>query len=128
MSNLRKGSNDYFHTGVELYQEGDYESAINKFECCIKQNRLIYDCYYNIGTAYIKLNEYDKGIPFFKKAIGIKKEARCFFNLGACYFGNKNYTAALFNFILALKLDESDIDTKEAINTVTNKLINRIAN
>ena len=111
-----------FYKGNRLYNKGQYDKAIAEYLDCIENCIKMEECYYNIGVSYFKLKEYDTAIKWYKKAISLNRENRYFYNLGACYCKKEDYGSALFNLIIALKIDPYDEDTKNAINKVTEEI------
>lgn len=110
--------------GNQLYNKGEYLEAIAEYKESIDNEVAIQESYHNIGICYIKLNEYDNAIKWIKKAISLGGENRHFYNLGYCYIFKEDYGSALFNFLLASKLDETDEETFEAIKEVTERIKN----
>lgn len=112
-----------FERGNKLYNNGRYEQAINEYIESIDSYEKVEDCYYNMGVTYIKLKEYDEAIKYLKKAISFSRQSKYFYNLGCCYYWKNDYGSAMFNLIIAYRLDEEDGDVREAINIVA-KVIN----
>lgn len=70
----RDSAYDLFHEARDYYQQ-----AVNVFPT-------YYTAWSNLGTAYYFTKEYRLGIPYFRKAIEIKKDyAEAYFNLGMSY-------------------------------------------
>jgi superkiller protein 3 len=62
--------------------------------------------YYNLGTEYIKIDRPDKAIPELKLAAELSPNfAEAFGNLGAAYFKQANWNAAVASFSQAIALD-----------------------
>lgn len=112
-----------FERGNRLYNNGNYEQAINEYIESIDNYEKVEDCYYNMGVTYIKLKDYDEAIKCSKKAISFSKQSKYFYNLGCCYYNKKDYGSSMFNLIIAYELDDEDDDIKEAIDIVV-KVIN----
>ncbi len=65
-------------------------ALFNESRAYYEQATVVFPGYYtawsNLGTAYYFVREYRKGIPYFKKALEIKKDyAEAYFNLGMTY-------------------------------------------
>jgi tetratricopeptide (TPR) repeat protein len=62
--------------------------------------------YYNLGTEYIKIDRPDKAIPELKLAAELNPNfAEAFGNLGAAYFKQANWNAAVASFSQAIAVD-----------------------
>ena len=107
-----------FENGNKYYNEGKLELAIEQYKESIGRGYEAEMSYYNMGIAYIKLEEFDKAIHCMEKAISFEMENKYFYSLGYCYYMKKDCGSALFNFIIASKLDEEDLATKEAVKTL----------
>lgn len=112
----------YFENGNKFYNQGDFKFAIKEWGKSIENGKEIESCYYNIGCSYIKLKQYDDAIVSFRKAVSLQMTNKYFHNLGLCYIYKENYGSALFNLIIANRLDETDADTINAIKFVKNKI------
>lgn len=60
-------SSDFFNSGADYFNQGDYSAAVNSFKKVealgIKSPAL----YYNLASSYYKLGEYDKARTYFEK-------------------------------------------------------------
>lgn len=74
---------------------------------------------YNIGINHLELNDYEKCIHYVKRAISYNRKSSYFYCLGYCYIKKEDYGSALFNFIISLELDESNSNSKNAIELIT---------
>ena len=57
-----------FNAGNSLYQEGQYEQAIKKYDQCLKQGYVSGPLYYNMGNCYFKLGRLGKTILSYRRA------------------------------------------------------------
>jgi len=79
-------SKSQFLRGVQLYQEGQYDLAIENFESVLKDNPDFAEGYYNIGMAYLKKGDLENAIAHMAKTIGLKPEfIQAYFGLGQVY-------------------------------------------
>ena len=58
-----------FKSGVELYNKGDYNEAINLFFKIINNGEHSDELYFNLGNSYYKLNDIPNSIYYFEKAL-----------------------------------------------------------
>jgi len=58
-----------FKSGVELYNKGDYNEAINLFVKIINNGEHSDELYFNLGNSYYKLNDIPNSIYYFEKAL-----------------------------------------------------------
>lgn len=111
-----------FEFAKKLYSEKKYKKAIEQYQIAITNKENMCDSFYGIGCCYIKLKDYKEAKVWFKKANGIKLLNRNFYNLGFCCSVLNDIGGALYNFLLANKLDEYDEDTIDAIEKCINKI------
>ena len=58
-----------FKSGVELYNKGDYNEAINLFFKIINNGEHSDELYFNLGNSYYKLNDIPNSIYYFERAL-----------------------------------------------------------
>ena len=58
-----------FKSGIELYNKGDYNEAINLFVKIINNGEHSDELYFNLGNSYYKLNDIPNSIYYFEKAL-----------------------------------------------------------
>ena len=58
-----------FKSGVELYNNGNYNEAINSFVKIINNGEHSGSLYFNLGNSYYKLNDTPNSIYYFEKAL-----------------------------------------------------------
>jgi len=67
-SSLAMASADQdFKRGLELFRSADYAAAVTKFIAAEKQGLTSVSLYYNLGSSYYKLGEYDKAKKYFNR-------------------------------------------------------------
>lgn len=101
--------------GNNLFMQGDFKQAIEKYEEGLKVNRAV--AFYNIGVSYYLLGEIDKSEEYFRKAVE----------------DDPKFTEAYINLAVVLlqtdKLDEAEIYTEELLkHRATGKLLVNMAN
>jgi len=74
---------DSFKQGLTAYRSGDYRTAADLFEKARSQGLANVSVYFNLGSSYYRLAEYDRAILMFKQVIRTGKMADVAqFNLG----------------------------------------------
>jgi len=66
---IAQDNNILFNEANKLYNEGDYENAIAKYEEIIKNGQHSAAIYYNLGNAHYKLNNVAPTIFYYEKAL-----------------------------------------------------------
>lgn len=69
-----------YNKGVQLFQEMKYGEAILEFQKAVDENPDFGEAYMYMGRAYNLLQQYDKSIECYQKALGIFKQGK--FNAG----------------------------------------------
>jgi len=78
-------------------------------EQAIKGDEYFSECYYNLGTIYLDLNDKHAAETAFRKAIKIKPEYhRCYYELAQIYYEDKKYLDASWFCNQALELMPSE--------------------
>jgi hypothetical protein len=85
---------DEFNTANELYANGKYEDAIERYQTIIDDDNFSTDIYYNLGNCYYKTNNIPEAILHYEKALKLKPD-------------NED---ALYNLAMANKLTTDKID------------------
>ena len=89
-------------------------SAINDFTKAIQCNSCYGDAYYNRGSVYINLNEYDKAIDDFTNAIKYEKKdsqfSASYFNRAFCREKKGEHNLAIVDYTKAIDKDEKNKD------------------
>lgn len=68
VSNGLFAQNEVFNEGNELYNQGDYQTAIEKYKAILNSNQHSAELYYNLGNAYMKTEQLGPAIYYFEKA------------------------------------------------------------
>ena len=103
----------YFQRGVEAHQREDLDTAIAYYDEIIsaepENTSILADIYYNRGTAYSTIGEYDRAIEDLTKAIELRpNDSRAYYNRGGTYIDKKIYGLAIRDFDRALNLSPDD--------------------
>lgn len=107
--------------GLEAYEEGDHETALNAFIQAQLDDPERSEIYYNLGNAYYKLGKYDTARSHYQKALTSEKtdlKQKTHYNLGNTDFRSGKLKEALTQYEAALKLDPDDQQVKSNIEFV----------
>jgi len=92
--------------GFVLFQQGDYQGALEEFEKAAKQNPKLEGLYLNMGMTYFKLERYDASITSLKKAVQRDPEnGAAYFFLGMSQFSMGEHQDAITSFQKATQHD-----------------------
>lgn len=84
-----------FAEGAALTNEGKYDEAIVKFNAVIVEIPKCFDCYNNLGTIYIRKQEWDKAEEAFKKTLELNPDnVEAFNGLATVYNAQKKFKEA----------------------------------
>ena len=111
------GSIDLFSSllrqGITALHLGKLPEATQSLMSAIKINSVAFEPNYYLGKTMSLLEQYDKAIPLFKKALLAKPEATdIYIQLGQCFYKAKKYRDSLPCFKRAL---DEDPGNKEAL-------------
>lgn len=103
-----RNANDYFIIGLTTKEP---KTAIKAYEKAITLDKKYYQAYYNIGTLYLNLQNYEKSIHYFKESTTANKNfAHGYYNLGCTYLKTKDYNLARKSFESAIKINPEEPD------------------
>ncbi|MBZ5599841.1 MAG: tetratricopeptide repeat protein [Acidobacteriia bacterium] len=91
---------------IYLVHFDDTAKAIDFFEKATKADPNYSDAYNNLGVAYEKLGQFDKAIPFYKKAVSnllYSTPEQAYRNMGNSYYRLGRYENALNSYKEALR-------------------------
>ncbi len=66
-----EGSRALFEEGNALYEQGDYEAAIEAYTGLVERGIVDEDLYFNLGNAYYKNGELGRAVLFYERALRI---------------------------------------------------------
>ena len=90
---------DDYNQAVEFFKKGDYHSAITKFKSAEKQGMASANLYYNLGSAYYKIEQYEASKKYFTRVTEYPdRRALAEFNLGMIAVKQKDKKTALKHF------------------------------
>ena len=105
---------DYTRAGIECYDNGEFEKAVECFTKELETNPDDDFVYFYRANSYDKLGEFDKAIADYTKAINLNPISFNYHSKGYCYLNNEKFEQAIPCFIDALKL-EADFFTHHCL-------------
>ncbi len=101
----------YFRYGVEAYQRGDFDRAIQDYTEAIALNSDLARVYNNRGKAYGEKGDYARAIQDFDKVIALNPgDATAYYNRGVVYERKGDYGLAIQDFDKAIALNPDDAE------------------
>jgi tetratricopeptide (TPR) repeat protein len=68
------GYDEYFNAGVQSYEAGQYEEALQYFEYCVQLDPANAGLYQYLGNTYYGLGRLQEAIPYYEKALELNPE------------------------------------------------------
>lgn len=78
---------------------------LKTFQEILKKNPNDYEALVHLGNLYYDIGQYDKAIPYYEKAVEIKKDINVITDLGTCLRETGNAKDAINYYEEALKID-----------------------
>ncbi len=108
-----KKSGDAISNAIIRSEFGQYGLALEEYNKVPDKNEKAF--YYNRGTTYLHMEEYNKAIEDFNKDIEVfPQHSEAFNNRGVAYFRLKKYKLAIKDFCDALKFSGVDYPCNQA--------------
>lgn len=73
-SALAQSNQQHFQMGIENYQKGEYQKAIEHYNAILKSGEESSSLYYNLASTHYKLNHISESIYYYEKALKINPE------------------------------------------------------
>ncbi len=108
------GSASLFSYGLALKREGRYDEAVSVYQRLL-QERPDPRVYVNLGNCYAGLNNTEKAITYYLKAIEIKPLASAYYNLSQISRENLDFTKGNEYFKLALEINRDAVSDFRSI-------------
>jgi tetratricopeptide (TPR) repeat protein len=102
-------------TGINLYDQGDYPSAINAYQAAQVASPDQAVPYLNAASAYAESGEFDKAIAALQQALKTASDdlaEQIYYNLGNVYFEMRQFEDAITAYQQALLRNPSDSDAR----------------
>jgi len=104
--NAQNSAEEYFNSGIEKANSGDYEGAIKEFDKAVEINPKFAEAYYNRGVAKGELGDYRGGIEDYNKAIEINpRYAKAYYNRGVLKGNLGNYRGEIEDYNKAIEIN-----------------------
>jgi tetratricopeptide (TPR) repeat protein len=103
---------DKFDQGVQFYQQGKFDEAIEAFEHLMTAKPDFAEGYYNLGMSYMRKGETERAIEVMEKAIELKPDfVEAYFGLGEAYIakGEEEQATEIFKKAVAINPDDAKI-------------------
>lgn len=98
-----KAEKNYLEEFYTQFKTGKYQKAIDALEKLSVEQNSLSSKYYLTALSYARLQEYDKAIPFFEKAIAEKSEAKdIYYEYGQALYANNNLKKARESFSISV--------------------------
>jgi len=98
-----------FDQGIQFYQQGKFDEAIEAFEGVIINKPDFAEGYYNLGMAYLRQGDPDRAIEVIGKAIELKPDfVEAYFGIGQAYIDKGEEEQATEIFKKAVAINPSD--------------------
>ena len=122
VKNYNSGSR-HDNKGMNAYESGDYDTAVNEFKEAISYDGSNADYYIHLGMAYVEQKSYDEALGYFNQAEGCAEndDQKALLNRGrgiACLYQG-DYQTAIKWFGDALNISSQSNDIR--IDTLYNK-------
>ena len=99
--------------GLMLYEDGEYDKALDDFNEALLLDKGYTDCYINRGNVFLKKEEFQKALDDFNAAIELKPNGNeALSGRARAYLNLKEYDKALEDINLALKIKPFNTDYK----------------
>lgn len=106
----------YNNRGICLFQNNDFQSAINDFNKVIETDSSNLEVYVYIGNGYLRMGNYDSAIVNYTKALKSNFPSKSIYNnRGLCYHKLEKYDNAIDDYTKAIEQDSV------AVSTITNR-------
>ncbi len=115
VKNYNSGSR-HDNKGMNAYESGDYDTAVNEFKEAISYDGSNADYYIHLGMAYVEQKSYDEALGYFNQAEGCAEndDQKALLNRGrgiACLYQG-DYQTAIKWFVDALNISSQSNDIR----------------
>ncbi len=110
---------------IELYNEGEIDEALSKWQDAQTESPEKKELHYNIGGALHKKKEYEDAYREYVKSLPLKDtdiRTKAYYNMGNTNYRMGKLTEAIKNYEDTLEINPDDEDAKHNIEFVRKKL------
>ncbi|MBU5337330.1 tetratricopeptide repeat protein [Intestinibacter bartlettii] len=101
---------EYINQGKILYDVGNYEESINKYEEALKEEPMNIDIYFGLSESYIMLEDFESARESLNNILLIDKDnAEAYFHIGNTQFLQDMQQEGKESYLKAISLGFSDI-------------------
>ena len=112
-----------YERGYNAFSNELYDLAITYFKMYLESNPNSDDAYCSIGTAYIKLSNFNQAMIYLKKAIELTpNNAYAYINIGVAYADLGNFNAAIGSLKKAIEINPKDEGAYSSLGLTYRKL------
>lgn len=95
--------------GLMLYDQKEYNEAINKYNLALNEDPKFVIAHTNLGIVYYDDGKHNKAKESYEKAIDLDpKSSPAYNNLGRVYYAEGDYSKAIKSYKKAISLDPTD--------------------
>jgi tetratricopeptide (TPR) repeat protein len=97
----------YYSKGNELFEQGEYEKAIENYNKALLLNPAFSECYFNKGLCYYNLKNFDQSIAEYTKALEFDPQNPIIYNnRGDAYYRKQDFQNAILDYDKAISLNK----------------------
>ena len=99
-----------YDSGLEKFQEGDYQGAISDYNKALKIDPKSKIAYFNRGNANSRLKDYKRAISDYSKSLeNDPNYESAYYNRGISEYRLKNYQRAIADFTKAMEINPENV-------------------
>ncbi|MEM3361735.1 MAG: AAA family ATPase [Candidatus Anstonellaceae archaeon] len=97
----------YYEKGNELFEQGEYQKAIENYNKALLLNPAFSECYFNKALCYYNLKDFDTSIEEYTKALEFDPENPVIYNnRGDAYYRKQEFQKAISDYDRAIALNK----------------------
>ncbi len=106
------GSYNFCVSGDALRLANKHKESLPQYLQAIMQDRKNFDAHLGIALSYKAIGNIEKALIYFTKANDIRQTFETVLEIGMCNFSLANYSAALKDFMSAIKMEPDNLDAQ----------------
>lgn len=115
-----------YNEGIALYEQGDFESAITRFNEAIALDSKNAKYYYNLGLSFVKISNYEEAVRAFNNCLQYNPDDNeAYYNIGIANAEKGDYESAIKAYNKAISINPNDYAPYDSLGSayyVTDKL------